>query len=97
MSSGNARIILPADLLQEIDELVGIGARTEFIPGLAHTESKGGGEKEEVVSCHTRSWGRYEQWQRTDYFAGRPPSGNRRTGRHRCENRVHPRPRTHGK
>jgi hypothetical protein len=27
MSSGSAQIVLPADLLQEIDELVGIGAR----------------------------------------------------------------------
>ena len=38
MSSGSARIVLPADLLQEIDELVGIGARTEFITGLARRE-----------------------------------------------------------
>jgi hypothetical protein len=30
MSSGHAHIVLPADLLQEIDELVGIGARAEF-------------------------------------------------------------------
>jgi hypothetical protein len=38
MSSGSAHIVLPADLLQEIDELVGIGARTEFITGLARRE-----------------------------------------------------------
>ena len=38
MSSGSARIVLPADLLQEIDELVGIGARTEFIAGVARRE-----------------------------------------------------------
>ncbi len=38
MSSGSAQIVLPADLLQEIDELVGIGARTEFITGLARRE-----------------------------------------------------------
>ena len=38
MSSRGARIVLPADLLQEIDELVGIGARTEFITGLARRE-----------------------------------------------------------
>jgi hypothetical protein len=38
MSSGSAQIVLPADLLQEIDELVGIGARTEFITDLARRE-----------------------------------------------------------
>ena len=38
MSSGRAQIVLPADLLQEIDELVGIGARTEFITSLARRE-----------------------------------------------------------
>ena len=38
MSSGGAQIVFPADLLQEIDELVGIGARTEFITGLARRE-----------------------------------------------------------
>ena len=38
MSSGSAQIVFPADLLQEIDELVGIGARTEFITGLARRE-----------------------------------------------------------
>ena len=38
MGSGSAQIVLPADLLQEIDELVGIGARTEFITGLARRE-----------------------------------------------------------
>ena len=38
MSSGSARIVLPADLLREIDELVGIGARTEFITSLARRE-----------------------------------------------------------
>src|ERR1017187_10922181 len=38
MSSGSAQIFLPADLLQEIDELVGIGARTEFITDLARRE-----------------------------------------------------------
>ena len=38
MSSGSAQIVLPADLLQEIDELVGISARTEFITDLARRE-----------------------------------------------------------
>jgi hypothetical protein len=38
MGSGGAQIVLPADLLQEIDELVGIGARTEFITDLARRE-----------------------------------------------------------
>jgi hypothetical protein len=38
MSSRSAQIVLPADLLQEIDELVGISARTEFITGLARRE-----------------------------------------------------------
>lgn len=38
MGSGSAQIVLPADLLQEIDELVGISARTEFITGLAQRE-----------------------------------------------------------
>ena len=38
MSSGSAQIVFPADLLQAIDELVGIGARTEFITGLARRE-----------------------------------------------------------
>jgi metal-responsive CopG/Arc/MetJ family transcriptional regulator len=38
MSSGSTRIVLPADLLQEIDELVGIGARAEFITSLARRE-----------------------------------------------------------
>jgi hypothetical protein len=38
MSSGSAQIDLPADLLQEIDELVGIAARTEFITDLARRE-----------------------------------------------------------
>src|ERR1019366_4593929 len=38
IASGSAQIVLPADLLQEIDELVGIGARTEFITGLTRRE-----------------------------------------------------------
>ena len=38
MSSGRAHIVLPADLLQEIDEPVGIGARAEFITVLARRE-----------------------------------------------------------
>ena len=38
MSSGSAQIVLPVDLLQEIDELVGIAARTEFITDLARRE-----------------------------------------------------------
>ena len=38
MSSGSVQIVLPADLLQEIDELVGISARTEFITDLARRE-----------------------------------------------------------
>ena len=38
MGSGSAQIVLPADLLQEIDELVGISARTEFITDLARRE-----------------------------------------------------------
>jgi len=38
MGSGSAQIVLPADLLQEIDELVGIGARTEFITDLTRRE-----------------------------------------------------------
>jgi hypothetical protein len=32
------RSFCPPTLLQEIDELVGIGARTEFITGLARRE-----------------------------------------------------------
>lgn len=38
MSTGRAQVVLPADLLQEIDELVGINARAEFITSLARRE-----------------------------------------------------------
>ena len=38
MTSDSAPIVLPADLLQEIDELVGIGARSEFITDIARRE-----------------------------------------------------------
>src|ERR1035441_101552 len=85
MSSRGARIVLPANLLQEIDELVGIGARTEFITGLARRE------------VHRLRLLRFLGGKPAGWALGTPPPPEkRRTGRPRREARFHPRPRTAG-